>query len=839
MKLINSAPFKLCVLAGAVAVAQSSLAATDLYISEYIEGSSCNKALEIYNGTGVAVNLSGYQIKMYANGSSSAGVTINLTGSVAAGDVYVVANSGSSCTTSSAILTQADLVNTSGWYNGNDAVALAKNGTNIDIIGQIGVNPGAAWGTGSNTTLDHTLRRKSSVSDGDSVGNNAFDPATEWDAFPVDTFGDLGQYAGSSSGGGSGGSGQTSQCGQPATAIHSIQGSGAASPLVGQVQSIEGVVTGSFQGSTKLTGFFVQEKDSTIDNDASTSEGILVYDSGSSVAVNVGDVVHVKGTVTEYYGMTELNNVTQVDVCTTGASVAATPISLPLASSTDLERVEGMLVTNAQALTVSENYDLARYGELTLSNGRLFVPTNLVAPGSAAVAAETANLLNHVLIDDGSSTQNPALIPYPAPQLTAANTLRSGDTVLSVKGVLNYAFNEYVIEPTETPSIMASNPRPAVPAMTSGRIRVASFNVLNYFNGNGSGGGFPTSRGATTAAEFAKQEAKIVAAMSEMHADVLGLMELENDGFGAQSAIRSLVNALNAATGENYAFINPGLTQVGSDEITVGIIYNSAKVRPVGSTATTAAYPFDNKNRQPIAQSFEEIASLERFTVAVNHFKSKGSCPGDASSNDDQADGQSCWNPMRVAAANALTAWLATNPTGISDPDKIIMGDLNAYAKEDPITAIKSAGYKNLIDLYLGNAAYSFVFNGEAGYLDHALASLSLAKQTVNVAEWHINADEPHALDYNEEYKSAAQITSLYAADAYRSSDHDPVMLELLLAKPGDFNADGVRNSADLTLLLRENYKPLTVQNWKFDLNDDGLINASDVSYFQKNYNGK
>jgi len=833
MRSLNRLPFPLSVLTLALVGAQSAFAANDLYISEYIEGSACNKAIEIYNGTGAAVNLSGYQIRMYMNGSASAGVTISLSGQLAAGDVHVVANNVSGCSTSSTVLAQADTLNSAGWYNGDDAVALIKNGSPIDVIGQIGVDPGTAWGN-SGETLNHTLRRKSAVTDGDPNGADAFDPTAQWDLFAQDSFDDLGAYSGTVTPPPP----PVSQCGQPATPIHAIQGNGATSPLLGQPHSIEGVVTGVFQGSGKLNGFFVQQRDSDIDSDPSTSEGLFVYDAANTTVVNVGDVVRVAGTVTEYFDLTELNNVSSLSVCASGATVTATPVLLPLNSATALERLEGMLISNDQGLTVSEHYNLARYGQLTLSYGRLYIPTHTAAPGAAANAVAANNSLNRILLDDGSNTQNPTLVPYPAPALSAANSLRVGDAVTRIRGVLNYAFGAYVIEPVAAPVILNQNPRSGAPTKL-GRTRVASFNVLNYFNGNGQGGGFPTSRGATTAGELARQEAKIIAAMTEMNADVFGLMEIENDGYGATSAIQGLVSALNAASGEQYAAVNPGVAQLGTDEIAVGLIYNSAKVRQIGAAATTSAYPFNTSNRQPLAVTFEDIASQERFTVVVNHFKSKGSCPGDAGVNDDQGDGQSCWNAKRVEAANALLGWLAAHPTGSNDPDKIIIGDLNAYAKEDPISAIIGAGYKNLLHAFNGDAAYSYVFNAETGYLDHALASAAMAKQTVAAREWHINADEPRALDYNEEFKTAAQVVSFYAADAYRSSDHDPVMVDLILAKPGDFNADGLRNGVDLTLLLRENYKPVTAQNWKFDLNNDNAINAADVSYFQRNYNGK
>jgi predicted extracellular nuclease len=181
------------VLACALAGAPGAFAApSDLFFSEYIEGSSNNKALEIFNGTGSAIDLAaqGYSIQMYFNGSATAGLTINLTGTVANGDVYVVANSAAAA----AILAQADQTNGSGWFNGDDAVVLRRGTTVLDVIGQIGTDPGTEWGTGLTSTADNTLRRKASIEGGDDNGSDAFDPAVEWDGFATDTFDGLGSH---------------------------------------------------------------------------------------------------------------------------------------------------------------------------------------------------------------------------------------------------------------------------------------------------------------------------------------------------------------------------------------------------------------------------------------------------------------------------------------------------------------------------------------------------------------------------------------------------------------------------------------------------------------------
>jgi uncharacterized protein len=173
-------------------VQHAQSAPSELFISEYIEGTSNNKALEVYNGTGAPVNLAseGYNVQMFFNGSATAGLTINLTGTVANGDVYVLAQSSAGA----AILAQADQTNGSGWFNGDDAVVLRHGTTTLDVVGQIGSDPGTEWGSGLTSTADNTLRRKPTVQAGDANGGDAFDPSVEWDGFATDTFDGLGSH---------------------------------------------------------------------------------------------------------------------------------------------------------------------------------------------------------------------------------------------------------------------------------------------------------------------------------------------------------------------------------------------------------------------------------------------------------------------------------------------------------------------------------------------------------------------------------------------------------------------------------------------------------------------
>ncbi|WP_261527444.1 ExeM/NucH family extracellular endonuclease [Burkholderia multivorans] len=573
----------------------------------------------------------------------------------------------------------------------------------------------------------------------------------------------------------------SANCGGSATPIADIQGPGAPSPLAGQNVSIEAVVTADFGGTDGFGGFFVQQADPQRRNQPGVSEGLFVY--APKARAKAGDLVHVTGKVEEKYGQTQLTLSGAIAVCANGQTVTPATLTLPVESANAFAAYEGMLVRLPQTLTVTDNYELGRYGSVLLSNGRLRTPTSVVPPSQAQSQID-ANARNRLILDDGSNKQNPASVPYPAPQLSAANTLRTGYTVRDVQGVLEVRYGAWRVQPVPgatAPTFDArANPRTNAPARDPhANLRVASFNVLNYFNGNGLGGGFddPNNRGAKTYQEFQRQEAKIVSALKALDADVIGLMEIQNNGYGELSAVRQLAAKLGGA----WRVVDPGTSRLGGDAIAVAMIYDSRKVEPVGRAATLA---IDDKNRQPLAQSFRRIGGKQALTIVVNHLKSKN-CPDAASDDLDQGDGQGCWNPTRTRAAAKLADWLAGTPTGVAGQGVLLIGDFNSYTYEDPIRLLESRGYRNLVSRWIGANAYSYVYNGEAGYLDHALASLPLASHVKAVHEWHINADEPVALQYTLAYKSAEQQQTYYAPDAYRSSDHDPVLIDIALPGGG------------------------------------------------------
>jgi predicted extracellular nuclease len=809
------------------------------FFSEYVEGSGNNKALEIYNPGNSPLNMTGYNIKVFSNGGLTASRTVNLSGEIGANSVMVLVDTQAEQALKDK-QTSSSLTLLTGNFNGDDAIALYKGTTLIDVIGQIGFDPGSAWGSGDVQTANKTLVRKSTVTQGDSNSGDAFDPTAQWLGFAENTFSNLGFHQMDGSGGGvdpkpdpdpTPGP-QLGNCGSAATLISVIQGSGNISPELGKIHVVEAIVT---QQLTTAGGFFVQEEAADSDNNPATSEAIFVFNSGVTDYPAVGQKVRIQGTVEEFFTKTQLKRTAAFKDCGPApAAISPLSVSLPMSSLTQFEAFESMQVRLTQDLVVSNTFNLGSFGELTLSTKRLYTPTNVHRPGTPeAIALAAQNQLDKIILDDKQNGRNPANIIYPAPGLSMNNPVRIGDTFSNLQGALDYSFNAWRLIPDVTPQFIATNLRQSEPELkNTGTLKVASFNVLNYFNGNGNGSGFPTARGAHSAAEFARQADKIVAALTAMDADVVGLMEIENDGFGSTSAIADLVGRLNNVLGAGtYTFATiPNANQIGGDAISVGLIYKPGKVAPVGNAVTTDAGVFDFGNRQPLAQTFKELANDQVFTVAVNHFKSKGSCPAGAGSDSDARDGQGCWNATRVQAATELMGWLAKAPTGHTDPDILVIGDLNAYAKEDPIHTFVSNGFVDLIQKYHGNSGYGYSFNGESGYLDHALATDSLSSQVINATEWHINSDEPIIFDYNLENKTQQQQADLYQPTQFRSSDHDPVLVELSLkaVNPADLDKNGVVDSRDVNL-FSQMLRSGAVLSMSYDFNKDGRVNTADV----------
>lgn len=587
----------------------------------------------------------------------------------------------------------------------------------------------------------------------------------------------------------------------PAPAVYTIseiQGSGDTSPLEGREVRFTGVVTGDFQAKdadtqSNLRGFYVQ---GVPDENIETSDAVFVFDGDApDVDVNVGDRVEVTGTVAEFFGETQVA-ATSVRISGSGA-VQPARVDFPRLRVTrnsdgdrivDLEQFEGMLIRIPQTMTVASVRDLDRFGEVLLSSGgRPFQFTNGNTPDATGYEQYRDEVAAaRIFLDDGSTEQNPEAIRYLGAGAGGDYSIRVGDEVTGVTGNLRYSRGSggsgtqgWRLEPTVAPEFSSTNPRPGAPSL-SGSLKVASFNALNFFTGIDAGqprcgpAGTDNCRGADGTEEYDRQLGKIVSTIAQMDADIVGLIEIENN---TEGSLRAIVDGLNAALGPgSYDFVDSGT--IGDDAIKVGLLYQPASAGLQGTFALLDSEVdprFDDAlNRPALAQTFAQTSNGAALTVIVNHLKSKGSgC--DEVGDPNTGDGQGNCSLTRTNAAAALAEWAASDPTSSGDSNVLILGDLNAYVAEDPLTTLKAAGFVNLVETASGGEAHTFIFDGQSGALDHALVSPSLAPQVVETIEWHINADEPRVLDYNLDFGRDASLFD--ASTPYRSSDHDPIIV--------------------------------------------------------------
>lgn len=556
--------------------------------------------------------------------------------------------------------------------------------------------------------------------------------------------------------------------------IHTIQGVGDISPLAGQDVEVQGIITAI---ARELKGFYIQEENDDTDANPKTSEGLFVY-SKLLPEIERGHIVRVRGEVQEHFGMTQIKAIGVSKPCGQ-EKIPSVPLILPLAESFDWEHIEGMHVVINEPSVVLNTYNYTRYNELTIGNKLLIQPTEIYAPGSQE--ADTLKLLNNrskVIIDDlanDAPSMQSLLLP-----ISAENTLRIGSTIPSLSGVVDFGFEQYRIRTTE-PLRVERAPRPSIPEIDA-PLKIASFNVLNLFNGNGMGDGFPTKRGADTMEEYSLQLEKIINTLIAMDADVIGLNELENDGFGPESSIAQLTNALNTKIGENaYDYIGKGQEVYGSDSISVGILYRPNSVTPVdqlnvltskNSQADEKGPLFDSRrNRPSFTQLFADNRTQQQFVVNVNHLKSKGSPCGP----DDDSEQQANCNGTRTRAAEGLSHWLKNKyPT----QPIFIVGDLNSYALEDPLTMFAKHGFSNTVNQF-NDDSYTYSFRGEIGTLDYVLANALARASITDAIVWNANAAEPVVLDYNDTLvrSSKNKPVNFRNSGPYRASDHDAVIV--------------------------------------------------------------
>jgi len=537
--------------------------------------------------------------------------------------------------------------------------------------------------------------------------------------------------------------------------ICEIQGGGANSPFNGQSITTEGIITAVFSGSGTVGGYFIEQPD--CDADPTTSNGVLVYTSNTG-ALTVGMRVQVTGTVAEFNGLTEITNSSAV-VLGSG-TVTPTEISIPLASASQWEQYEGMLLRFPATLTVTDNQGWVQYGQLGLAPQRFFTPTNFIDPNDAVASGTTSTgssnaaavnaeydlqLRSYILLDDGRTTSYPTPLPWAGPQ----GTLRSGSTITGLTGVLHYNFSEYRIQPVG-PVNVTYDPRPGVPDV-GGDIRAASMNLLNYFTTLG-------DWGAANAGELDRQRTKLLAALVAMDADVYALHEMQNN----DEAWPELLAALNAQIGTgSYAGMEEDAYGTGGTKSV--IFYRTTTLSPVTDLFVIDNFPFQ---RPHITQGFQVNADGRRFLFSTAHMRSK-LCDNATGGNVDQNDGQGCFNSNRRDQANALVAhWEGLrNTTGIAA--QLIMGDFNTYTEEDPLDILRAGGLQHL----LPEGDHSYFYRGTFGSLDHAFGSSEMVNALAQTATWNINSDEPQKFDYSDNNLGR------YQPNAFRCSDHDPVLV--------------------------------------------------------------
>jgi 5'-nucleotidase len=597
--------------------------------------------------------------------------------------------------------------------------------------------------------------------------------------------------------------------------IRDVQGAGDASPLNGQTVTVEGVVTADYRMGG-FNGFYVQ--DPAGDPADGRSDAVFVY--GTNARAEIGQSVRVTGVVSEFQGTTEITPAAGgVTALAEGLGTVA-PVTdwAAIDTSADREAHEGELVQPSDAFTVTDNYDANFYGSFGLAHGEgtLKTPTEHAdaddTAGLAAIVAE--NDARRITLDDGSSTNfnTAANKSTPLPYLTPANPVRVGSTTTFHKPVvLEYRFDAWNLQPTTPVTgdgadvVTFSDTRTPnlQPQDVGGDIRLATFNVLNYFattaeEYEAAGGSCTTyddragdpvtandcgptgPRGAAEPEDLERQEIKIVKAINALDASIVSLEEIENSahyGKDRDFALAALVDALNENAGaEVWAFVpspaeRPGVAD--EDVIRTAFIYKPADVSPVGASRILIDEEnFDNA-REPLFQAFRAADGTDEdaFLVSVNHFKSKGS-------GTDDGTGQGLANPDRVGQAHALVDFAAqlTEETGIEDV--FLVGDFNAYGKEDPVQAIEKAGYTDVnVALNGGEATYNF--DGMDGSLDHVFANAGALELVTGVDVWQINAQEQVAFEYSRHNYNA---TILYDESVFRASDHNPEIVGLDLA---------------------------------------------------------
>lgn len=767
-----------------------------------------NDFIELYNPTSTDLDLTGWSVE-YLSASGNSGGKHELSGSLPAGGYFLIQEGGGD---TGEPLPSPDAVGNLNLSGSKGSVKLYDaSGAEVDIVGygEASISEGSPAQALNNST---SAQRDAEGTDTD---NNAADFSA---AAPTPK----------SAGGANVSDPTPAEPGSTVT-IPEIQGTGAESPLKGQNVTTQGVVTAVWQGEKSLNGFTIQTPGTGQTAPAEASEAVFVYTGGTGFYPEIGESVEVTGTVDEYFGQTQiaLSNGSVLS----DALPAVTPLAIDALPEGDEERekLESMLLKPG-VHTVTDNYGLNRYGELGLAPGTeaLRQPTDIVSPGTQEQKdMEAANAAKYVILDDGSTRDfsrdgASTKLPYIMQNGSEVKTIRTTNQVeFADSGViLGYGHNQWRFQPTAMitgDSAAADLPitwdpaRPEAPQV-DGDYTVAAFNVLNFFInlgedngakaykdrfGNGVGSDSGTFRGAWSESAFNDQKGKILTALEGLDADVIGLSEIENAantvGGSYDDAVKYLVGELNSRAGsEKWDYVKaPANASADTDVIRTAIIYKKDRVKPVGEATLLEDARFKGTARTPLAAEFQPVSDRcavegpDSFVVVTNHFKSKGSVAnGDADTGDGQGN-----NPnVRNAHAQAVLDGLAKQPQW-QKKATFVMGDLNAYSKEDAISVFRNAGYTIPVEELNAQEDWqnvaSYQFSGRLGSLDHILANEHVDAQAAQT--WNINSDEPIAMEYSRRNYTGGDVFE--ADNPYRSSDHDPVKV--------GFNLATVKRSAD------------------------------------------
>ncbi len=819
--------------------AQANPAGTDLVISEVYGGGGNSGALltndfiELYNPTDTAIDVSGWSIQWRsATGTSTATGVVPLTGSVPAGEHYLIQQgAGTGGTTQ---LPTPDATGTVA-MGGSNGTAILSNGTeainpgigsvaaNAAIVDLVGVNGNVWEGANKAPAMSNSTSSSRNATGGDTDNNNV--DLTSGVPSPTNSAGEV-----------------PAPPEEVDATIAEIQGETDTSPLAGDIATTEGVVTAAYP-SGGFSGFYVQTGGTggATDLTPGASDGVFVYAPALTPATmpEVGDSVEVRGLVVEFNGLTELTSIApSVPVVVTDipALPAVTPLVTALpATAAEREAHEGELVAPTGPFTVTDAYSTNQYAEIGLASGTTPLQqwTDVAAPDSPEAEAVIAdNEARAITLDDGASidflstANNRANMQIPLPWLTATKSIRVGAAAEIVAPVvMDYRNNTWKFQPqtqvTDDGADVATfeDTRPAnlAPQEVGGNLKLATFNVLNYFNTTGAAfearggtctyffdreGNDPVAvnscnpngpRGAAEPGDLNRQQAKIVRAINTMDADIVSLEEIENSvkligETNRDDAVSALVNALNAAAGtRRWAYASspaaadlPALAE--QDVIRNAFIYDPTTVSPVGASKVLVGSAAFANAREPLAQAFKPAGSADEsaFAVIVNHFKSK-SPSGATGDNVDTGDGQGGYNGDRTRQAEALVDFADDFAVERDLEAVFLTGDFNSYTQEDPMQVLYGADFDVVESDTAGEHSYSF--DGYAGSLDHVLGNQAAVEMVTGADIWEINANEPIAFQYSRFNYNPTRFFS--TGDPFAASDHNPEIVGLNVESVG------------------------------------------------------